>query len=235
MKTIELGGLTCRLLGGDDREGGGTGPLVVLLHGFGAPGDDLVGLYRGIDAPRGTRFLFPQAPMTLPPQYMGGRAWWPIDIARLEQAMMRGETRDLSREVPAGLPEARAKVTALLHEAIDALHPSSIVLGGFSQGAMLSCDVAFHDDTKLAGLVVFSGTIVAENEWAPRVASRRGLRVLQSHGREDPLLPFGIAERLSETLKAAGLDVRWIPFNGGHGIPPAALDGLGALLRDVLV
>ena len=51
MKTISFGGLSCRLVGGADREGGGDGPLVVLLHGFGAPGDDLVQLWRVIDAP----------------------------------------------------------------------------------------------------------------------------------------------------------------------------------------
>ena len=57
MRTLELGGLECRVVGGSDREGGGDGPVVVLLHGFGAPGDDLVPLWRVMDVPRGTRFV----------------------------------------------------------------------------------------------------------------------------------------------------------------------------------
>jgi phospholipase/carboxylesterase len=231
MKRIELGGLSCRLVGGTDREGGGEGALVVLLHGFGAPGDDLVPLWRQLDAAPGTRFLFPEAPMGLPPPYGGGRAWWLIDIEHIERAMMRGELRDLSRDVPDGLADARANVSAMLHEAEENLAPSSIVLGGFSQGAMLSCDVALHDTVKLAGLVLFSGTLLAENEWIPRMASRKGLKVLQSHGRGDPLLPYVAAERLRDLLVENGLDVKWLPFNGGHGIPPAALDALSAMLK----
>ena len=61
MRVDKLGGLTVRLTGGVDGKGGGAGPLVVLLHGFGAPGDDLVALSEYLDAPAGTRFLFPEA------------------------------------------------------------------------------------------------------------------------------------------------------------------------------
>ena len=44
MRIAQFGGLTVRLTGGTDGKGGGNGPIVVLLHGFGAPGDDLVPL-----------------------------------------------------------------------------------------------------------------------------------------------------------------------------------------------
>src|SRR5580704_2280770 len=53
MKLVKLGDLDARVTGGSDREGGGDGPVVVLLHGFGAPGDDLVPLGRVLAAPRG--------------------------------------------------------------------------------------------------------------------------------------------------------------------------------------
>jgi phospholipase/carboxylesterase len=234
MKSVSMGGLDAVLTGGTDREGGGSGPLVVLLHGFGAPGDDLVSLHRVIEAPAGTRFLFPVAPLALPPAYGAGRAWWHIDMAALDKAMREGTVRDLSREAPDGLLPARAKVQALLLEAQTKLSPSAIVLGGFSQGAMLSCDVALDSDIALGGLVVLSGTLLAEAEWTARMASRKGLPVLQSHGRQDPILAFEMAERLRDLLKEAGLDVTWIPFNGGHGIPPAALDGLRPFLAKAL-
>ncbi len=234
MKNVTFGGLGAVLTGGTDREGGGDGPLVVLLHGFGAPGDDLVALHRVIDAPRGTRFLFPVAPLALPPQYGSGRAWWHIDMAALDLAIREGRARDLSRDVPEGMPEARAKVIALLAEAKAALAPSVVVLGGFSQGAMLSCDVALQSDVALGGLALLSGTLLAEADWTARLPSRRGLPVLQSHGRQDPILPFEAAERLRDLMKAAGLDVTWVPFTGGHGIPPAALEALGSLLARAL-
>src|ERR1700722_17433307 len=107
MREAVLGGLRVRITGGTDRDGGGNGPVVVLLHGFGAPGDDLVSLWRTPRVPAATRFIFPEAPRELGPGYMGGRAWWMIDMARLQQAIARGDARD-SDEVPAGLDAARA-------------------------------------------------------------------------------------------------------------------------------
>src|SRR6185436_6402729 len=110
MRTAKLGELICRLTGGSDGDGGGDGPAVVLLHGFGAPGDDLVPLARELDAPPGTRFVFPEAPLRLPPQYGGGRAWWMIDLERIQRSIALGRPRELVREVPAGLAEANALV-----------------------------------------------------------------------------------------------------------------------------
>ena len=78
MREIEAGKLVVRLTGGEDREGGGSGPLVILMHGFGAPGDDLVTLWRELAVPRETRFAFPEAPLALG-EFVAGvdsRAWW---------------------------------------------------------------------------------------------------------------------------------------------------------------
>src|SRR5207237_10502414 len=108
-REIELGGLRCRVLGG-----GEGGPVAILLHGFGAPGTDLVSLARVLRAPPGTRFVFPEAPLAMPPEYAGGRAWWMIDMIRLQVEMMRGELRDLTREVPEGLAPAAGLVVAVL-------------------------------------------------------------------------------------------------------------------------
>jgi phospholipase/carboxylesterase len=230
----KLGGLLVRITGGTDREGGGDGPVVVLMHGFGAPGTDLCGLARVVAAPPGTRFVFPEAPMGLPPEYGAGRAWWMIDMMAIQLAMARGQPRDLAKEKPEGLPAARDKVTAMLADIDKVLRPSKLVLGGFSQGAMLACDVALREDRALAGLVLLSGTLVAEDEWLPRIASRRGLPVFESHGSADPILPFQGAERLQDVLAKGGCDVTWLPFRGGHEIPHAVLDRLGVFLAKAL-
>jgi phospholipase/carboxylesterase len=234
MKYTKLGTLDARITGGTDGDGGGDGPLVILLHGFGAPGDDLVGLWRAIAAPRGTRYVFPEAPVDLGPAYAGGRAWWFIDV---EARMRRERTGDRDvTEVPEGLDLARPQVDALVEEAVHLLRPPSgkVVLGGFSQGAMLSVDVALRSSHPLAGLVVLSGTHIAANEWASRLPARRGLPVFMSHGQDDQLLPFAIAEGLRDTLTAAGLPVEWVPFRGGHAIPPNVMNALGAFLTRVL-
>ncbi len=220
MKLSKLGDLRVRIVGGADGEGGGSGPVVVLLHGFGAPGDDLVSLAGALNAPAGTRFVFPEAPIELGPMYMGGRAWWNIDLEERMRRQALGEARDLA-EVPEGLSEARAHVNALLEAVERDLHapPAKTVLGGFSQGAMLSLDVALRSSRTFAGLVLMSGTHIAKEEWAPLLKARAHLPLLMSHGSEDPVLPFKVSSDLRDTLVAAGWSVEWIPFRGGHGIP----------------
>lgn len=231
MRTERFGELRVRLVGGSDGAGGGEGPLVVLLHGFGAPGTDLVPLARVMDVPRSTRFAFPEAPLELPPEYGGGRAWWMLDMDALQRAMIAGIPRDLRREQPEGLPAARQKLTG----ALDALTAElgvgdGLVLGGFSQGAMLSCDQVLHTERPLQGLALLSGAYVNEEDWAPRFASRAGLPVFQSHGRRDPILAFEGAEQLRAAMEGAGWDVRFTAFGGAHEIPMDVLDGLAAFI-----
>jgi phospholipase/carboxylesterase len=235
VKLTTIADLRVRIAGGTDREGAGTGPVVVLLHGFGAPGDDLVPFWRTLGAPAGTRFVFPEAPLELGAGYANGRAWWHIDLEARVRRQAQGLPPDL-RQVPDGLVAARGKVDALLRELPGAMGapPAKVVLGGFSQGAMLSLDVALHSEHAFAGLVLLSGTLIAADEWAARYDLRRGLPVFMSHGRDDDLLPFSIAEGLRDQLHAHGLPVEWLPFRGGHGIPWEVLEGAGAFLRRVL-
>lgn len=234
MKVEQLGGLKVRLTGGTDGRGGGDGPVVVLLHGWGAPGDDLVPLGQEIDAPRETRFVFPEAPLSLQMGFGDSRGWWMLDIEKRQREIAAGRARDLSREVPKGLAEARAKVIALFDELERRVGTTQLVLGGFSQGAMLACDVALRTGTPLAGLVLLSGTLLAADEWTPLMPKRKGLRVFQSHGSADPLLPSFMAEQLRDVLKQGGLSVEWVGFRGGHEIPGLVLDRLGAFLRTAL-
>lgn len=227
-----MGRLRARIVGGVDREGGGDGKVVVLLHGYGAGGDDLVPLFRVLDVPRATRFVFPEAPILLG-SYGGdeSRAWWPLDLARLEAAQRSGMGREAHDEYPSELPEARAKVIEFLDVLDGCLAPSSIVLGGFSQGAMLALDVALHCDRPFESLALLSATLLAEGEWVPRMKARAGLRVLQTHGTHDPLLAFSGAEKLRDRMIAEGLDVRFVSFRGGHEIPNSALTELETLVR----
>jgi phospholipase/carboxylesterase len=235
MRRETLAGLPCAITGGPDRAGGGDGPVVVLMHGFGAPGEDLVPLWRVLDVPEATRFVFPAAPLALDMPFSDGRAWWMIDMVRLERMMATGRTVDLSNEVPAGLAAARDQVIALVGEIGARLGApaSSLVLGGFSQGAMLACDVVLRTGLPFAGMALLSGALIAESEWVPLMPQRRGLKVFQSHGDFDPLLPVEGARRLRQHFLAAGLVVEWVGFPGGHEIPAPVLDGLGAFLSSV--
>jgi phospholipase/carboxylesterase len=217
------------------RDGAHDGPVVVLLHGFGAPGDDLVSLSHALDAPPSTRLVFPEGPIELGNQYSDGRAWWRIDLEQRLRRQERGERPDIA-DVPEGLPAARASVAALLAGVEAELHPppGKVVLGGFSQGAMLALDVALASTHALAGLALMSATHIAADQWARRFEQRRGLPVFMSHGMDDALLPFSVADGLRETLMAHGIPVEWVPLRGGHGIPQSVVVALSAFLRRTL-
>jgi phospholipase/carboxylesterase len=223
---LSLAGLTARIVGPPD-----AATTCVLLHGFGAPGDDLVGIADEIDI--GIRFVFPAAPLELAGIYGDARAWWMLDLARLEEDLRRGVSPIRQAEIPDGLPEARGQVMQLLDQlaAQFSVAPNQLVLGGFSQGAMLALDVALHRDAPPAGLILMSGTLIAESTWQPRMASLVGVPVMLSHGRQDGLLPFSVAEVLRDRLAAAGASVDWQPFSGGHEIPRSVIAAGGNLLR----
>jgi phospholipase/carboxylesterase len=238
MRRVRVADLDVVLGGGPDREGGGDGPMLVLMHGYGAPGEDLVPLARQLTVDKAVRFAFPAAPLVLdtglPPE-VSGRAWWPIDMVELQRAVMLRDYATLTGRVPAGLSEARDQLLAFL-DALGqdhAVSPGKLVLGGFSQGAMLATDVTLRAEHPPAALAILSGSLIAKQEWLPLMKARAGLPVLQSHGRADPVLSYEIAETLRQELTSAGLVVEFVPFNGGHGIPNGAVDALGKLVTRV--
>ncbi len=206
---------------------------VILCHGFGAPGDDLVGLapelVRAQPSLADVRFYFPEAPLDLG----FGRAWWLIDMAAVQKMQRDPEAlREFRKAEPEGMAAARSKLLSLVKEVADGtgLPLNRIVLGGFSQGAMLSCDVALRLEEAPAALVQLSGTLLTEDVWREKAKRRAGLQVFQSHGRFDPILPFQAAEWLRDALTDAGLSVEFVPFDGPHTIGGEAFSKLGAFL-----
>lgn len=233
MRKALLGELTAHITGGTDGSGGGTGPVVVLLHGFGAPGTDLVPLAGELEVGPEFRFVFPMAPHALEngPADSVGRAWWMIDMAALQVAVMTRNYAGLVSNEPDGLASARAALESLLSAVDNDLSRGApVYLGGFSQGAMLATDVVLRSERPFAGLVVLSGMLLARNTWTALAPRHAGLRVFQSHGTSDPVLPFPVAEELHQELARAGLPVDWHAFSGGHGIPRSVLTALSRFL-----
>ena len=233
MRCETWAGLQVRIAGGPDREGGGTGPVVLLMHGFGAPGDDLAALWQMLDVPENTRFVFPAAPLTLNLGFGESRAWWMLDMERLTQQRAQGKWDELTKEIPAGLNTAREQVLRFLNEVETQMNvtPQQIMIGGFSQGAMLACDLVLRAGRSFAGLVLLSGSIIAQDEWVSHIPDHQGLRVFQSHGTDDPLLACTVAQQLRDVFRDGGLDVEWHEFRGGHEIPMHVLEQLGQFIR----
>jgi phospholipase/carboxylesterase len=214
---------------------------VVLCHGFGAPGTDLVGLAEPLITTQRALaekavFLFPAALMDLTDRGLpGGRAWWWVDLEELINRRTPEVAARFRRECPVGLPAARLQLTALIEAASQryGLGPEQFVLGGFSQGAMLATDVALRLPHAPAALCVLSGALVNEQEWRPLALKRGRMTVLQSHGLYDSILPFPLAEDLRDLFLEAGADLDFLPFKGDHEIPLTVLHRLADLLSQL--
>ncbi len=238
MQRVKIGSLDCTVV---DETQGNPQALVILCHGYGAPGDDLVGLAPELlqqrrDLADKVQFIFPAAPILLENVPFGGRAWWHIDVMRYQKALMTGSTDKLAEETPTGLAEARRALRFLLDTvtAQTKLPYRKIVIGGFSQGSMLATDVTLHLDEATAGLCIFSGAPIDINTWKLLVTKRKGLPVFQAHGTQDPVLAYGLGLSLGKLLQDGGMHVSAVSFRGGHTIPSAALGGLAALIDGAL-
>jgi phospholipase/carboxylesterase len=98
---------------------------------------------------------------------------------------------------------------------------------------MVACQIAFTSDEPLAALVILSGTPINERSWRTQMQRRKGLPVFISHGRNDTILPFELAERLKAEMVATGLAVTFIPFDGSHEIPVEVVIALNDFLSKI--
>ena len=240
IQTLTIGQLNCRVI--DDLPVGKPPEyIVVLCHGYGAPGTDLVPfgpelLEHSPGLAARIQFLFPEAPLDLEKLGMpGGRAWWHLNMWKLQRAVTTGEIRDLREEQPDGLEFTRQRLLALIAEWSErsGVPVSRFILGGFSQGAMLATDATLHLDENPAGLIVLSGTLLNEAKWRKLAPRHSGLSVLQSHGTDDPILPYMCAELLRDMLVEAGAKLEFVSFRGGHAIPMEVFDKVASTLEQL--
>lgn len=180
----------------------GTGDFtLVLLHGYGANGRDL--LQMASVMPSSLRFLFPEGPYDLDQFYSDAKAWFMIDLDTLS---FDAEQYALSTKK---LLEAFADL---------GLNPAKTIIGGFSQGAMMALEVHLSSSVPFLGLALFSTTPVNIEALRERSLSHK-THFFQSHGTYDNLLPFDAAQNLFKTLTKAGWQGQFSAFAGGHEMP----------------
>lgn len=216
-----VGNLDIVELPGDPAKG-----TIVLLHGFGADAYDLAslsGVYKG------PTWIFPQGPLPVPiaPGYIGN-AWFPVNIELLAQAIREKRYDEISEAFPAELGYARTLLEDFLIELN--IPRSHLILGGFSQGAVLAVEIALHSMQKCAALLIFSGTLINHVNWKKLAPLHAHTHFFQSHGSQDPLLPLEKAVELERLLLNGGLTGKLHSFQGGHEIPHSVLLELSTFL-----
>jgi phospholipase/carboxylesterase len=193
--------------------------LVIFVHGYGADGADLLGLADPL-APHlpDTAFYAPDAPEPCSGNPFGYQ-WFPIP-------WLDGSSEAAAAE---GMAQSVADLNAFVDSRMQAegVGPDKTILVGFSQGTMMSLHIAPRRPAPLAGLVGFSGRLLAPETLKDEVVSR--LPILLVHGDQDPMVPVQSLPEAADTLVAAGFEVYTHISKGvGHGIAP---DGLGVAVQ----
>ncbi|WP_300586564.1 alpha/beta fold hydrolase [Marivita sp.] len=215
-----------RVLNAERKEplSGETRSAVVFLHGYGANGADLLGLADplGEHLPD-TLFVAPDAPEACAGAPFGFQ-WFPIPWidGSSEEESMAGMAR--------AVDDLNAFLDALMVD--EDLMPEQVVLFGFSQGTMMSLHVAPRREDAVAGVVAFSGRLLAPDLLADEVVSRPP--VLLIHGDQDDVVPPQSLPEAAEALQNAGWEDVFAHIMKGtaHGIAPDGLSVALAFMRD---
>jgi phospholipase/carboxylesterase len=185
--------------------GGRASALVVLVHGYGANGDDLIALADGWrpSLPEAV-FVAPNAPQTIPGMF-GGLQWFPLTM------------RDPS-EYWRGVSAAQPALDRFLDAELARYHLAAdrLVLVGFSQGSMMALHVGLRRAAAPAGIVAYSGLLAGPEQVGQTLVRPP---VLLVHGEADDLIPVEALHMTREALAGAGVPVEWHVRPGlGHGI-----------------
>jgi phospholipase/carboxylesterase len=195
--------------------------LLVLHHGRGTDELDLLPLADALDPERQVHVVTPRAPLRL-----GSAPGWHWYLVPR-----------VGHPDPDSFHTAYARLAAFHDELWErtGIGPSRTVLGGFSMGAVMSYALGLAADRPPpAGIMAFSGFIPTVEGWQPSLADRFGLPVFLAHGRADPVIEIGFAERARSELEAGGLSVDYHEFGGGHEISAAVIGPARAWLGSAL-
>jgi phospholipase/carboxylesterase len=193
---------------------------LVLLHGRGTSEHDLAPLLDMLDPDRRLLGVTPRAPLTLPP---GGAHWY------------------VSRGIPEPDPDTFRSTFELAARWLDALlaehglGPDRLVLGGFSQGAVMTYALGLGAGRpRPRGLIALSGFIPQVDGFALDLDNLDGYPVALGHGTYDPIIGVEWGRQARERLEEAGADVTWRESPMPHSVDPDYLSELAGWIRGVL-
>ena len=196
--------------------------LIIMLHGLGANGDDLMGL-APVVAPAlpNAAFAAPDAP-------------FPCDMAPMGYQWFSLQSREETYMLD-GIIKAAPILNRYIDEQLAALGiaDDQLALAGFSQGTMMALYTALRRPKPIAGIVGFSGMLVAPQLLAAE--KRSAPPVCLIHGKADMVVPFAAMSHAELALRNAGIDVEAHPREGlAHSIDPQGLEAAIAFLTRVL-
>jgi len=202
--------------------GGKPDRLVVLLHGYGSNGNDLISLVKFWQNDLADAlFVAPNAPEKCAINPMGYQ-WFGLDTDR-EMSSLGGSRK------------ARAALNEFLQDLWrqTGLGAKDTLLVGFSQGAMMALDVGLRLDEAVLGIVAFSGALIGEEDLPAKIKSRPPVCLV--HGLADDVVPAKLSEKAAEILDNLGVRVALFMEPGaGHTISMSGLGFCVAFVHQIL-
>ena len=206
---------------------------VIWMHGLGASGDDFAAIVPELDLTGcpAIRFVFPHAPV-MPVTLNGGYvmpAWYDIFGTELGAGAVK-------REDAVGVAKSQQDIEALIaHEVSRGIHPSKIVLAGFSQGCAVALHTGLRHPANLAGIMALSGYLpLASTVAAERSAANANTPIYMAHGTQDPVVILSRAEASRDVLAGLGYNVQWHTYPMPHSVHPREIADISAFLKAVL-
>ena len=195
-------------------------PVVVLLHGFGASMTDLASLAPAIHR-SGYVYLFPNAPIAMQVgPGMTGYAWTPPGQTGADGTAERAE------ELLAGFFDEVAE----RHSIAD----GGIVMGGFSQGGMMTYRFGLTRPDKFAGLVILSGRVPSAERLSASLPDYRDQPIFVAHGTLDAMIGIADARSSREFLESEGYDPQYHEYEMAHEINQDVMSDLVPWLHNVM-
>lgn len=191
---------------------------VIWLHGLGADGNDFAPIVPELKLPEemAIRFIFPHAPV-MPVTINHGyqmRAWY--DIVSLEIDNHMDET---------GMLHSQHSINQLIaHENSRGIPSKNIIIGGFSQGAVIAYLTALSHSETLGGLLALSGYLpFAEKLTQEATEQTKNMPIFIGHGNIDPVVPYFLSEQAYTLLKGQGFNVEMRSYPVPHTVSPEEL------------
>jgi phospholipase/carboxylesterase len=192
---------------------------VIWLHGLGADGEDFVPIAAELELPVAVRYVFPHAPMR-PVTINGGyvmRAWYDIALSAASAEISASIGRN---EDAAGIAASRAEIEKLIaQERQRGIAAQNIYLAGFSQGGAIALYAGLRHREGLGGILALSSYLpLAETTAAEAAAAARQIPLFMAHGRDDPVVPYGLGKASAEELLRQGYMVEWHEYAMPHSV-----------------
>jgi phospholipase/carboxylesterase len=194
-------------------------PVIILLHGYGADERDLFELRNVF--PKNFLIISARAPYSLP---HSGYQWYELPSNKGQQDAKKNE-----------LDNSRSRIVGLIDHVTFKYKadPNEVYLIGFSQGAIMSYEVALTSSTKVKGIGVLSGKLFPATANSLRMTpAMKKLKIFIGHGTADERIPFAEGKNAFDILKEFGLNTDFHPYTGmGHAISKEELNDLVKWLK----